>query len=78
MMNDLVKLVVDPVYEPKVVPDADVDNDFEILYREEQACTYRGKLPINKRRPFSLDLCYPVPELKPLIGMTRKEVIVSK
>jgi hypothetical protein len=64
MLDDMIKLTVDPTYEPKHVESR--PNGFEILYREEQACTTRGKLPVNKRRPFATDLCYPFPELKPL------------
>lgn len=63
MLDDMVKLTVDPTYEPKNVDSR--PNNFDILYREDQACTTRGKLPVNKRRPFALDLCYPIPELKP-------------
>ena len=63
MLDDMAKLVVDPTFEPKFVDER--PNDFEILYREEQACTTRGKFAVNKRRPFSYDLCYPIPELKP-------------
>ena len=64
MLDDMVKLTVDPIFEPKFVYE-DRPNDFEILYREEQACTQKGKLPVNKRRPFALDLCYPILSLKP-------------
>lgn len=64
MLDDMAKIVVDPIYEPKFTTD-NKQNDFEILYREEQACTTKGKFAVNKRRPFSLDLCYPIPELKP-------------
>ena len=62
MLDDMAKLVVDPIFEPKNV-DKDRPNDFECLYREEQAC--QNNLPINRRRPFALDLCYPIPEMKP-------------
>ena len=69
-MNDMCKLVLDPIYEPKIVPEADRRNDFEILYRESQACTKENnKKPVNRRRPFNLELCYPFPELKPVIGL---------
>jgi hypothetical protein len=65
MQEDIVRLAVDPRYEPKNVDDAERPNDFEILYREEQACQFSKKLPVNKRRPYALDLCYPILELKP-------------
>lgn len=35
MMNDMCKLVLDPVYEPRTVPEEERPNDFEILYREQ-------------------------------------------
>ena len=34
MMNDMCKLVLDPIYQPRKVPDPDRPNDFKILYRE--------------------------------------------
>ena len=65
MINDMFKIVLDPVLKPKNVPEADRENGFELLYREEQV----GQGPaVNVRRPFSLDLLYPFPELKPFIG----------
>ena len=64
MINDMLKICVDPVCKPRSVPEPDRENDFELLYREE------GKHgpAVNVRRPFSLDLVYPIPELKPFIG----------
>ena len=65
MINDMLKIVLDPVLKPKTVPDSDRENAFELLYREEQS----GQGPaVNKRRPFTFDLVYPIPELKPFIG----------
>jgi hypothetical protein len=55
MIDDMTKIVVDPVYPPRFV-EKDRENLFELVYSEEQN--------INKRRPFNLDLVYPVPELK--------------
>ena len=70
MMNDMCKLVLDPIYEPRIVPEPDRVNDFELLYREQWVCTpENNKKPTNQRRPFSLELCYPFPELKPIIGL---------
>lgn len=64
MMDDLLKIVVDPIHKP-FKKRSDV-NGFELIYREE---TMYPPLPgVNDRRSFSLDLIYPVPELKPLIG----------
>lgn len=70
MMNDMCKLVLDPIYEPRIVPEPDRENDFELLYREQWVCTSENKKkPVNRRRPFALELCYPFPELKPIIGL---------
>jgi hypothetical protein len=41
MLDDMAKIIVDPVFEPKYV-DTERTNDFDILYREEQACVSRG------------------------------------
>ena len=65
MIDDMFKIVLDPVLAPKNEPDMSEENGFDLLYREESA----GKGPaVNVRRPFSLDLIYPIPELKPFIG----------
>jgi hypothetical protein len=34
MLDDMAKIIVDPVFEPKYV-DTERTNDFDILYREE-------------------------------------------
>ena len=36
MIEDMLKIVLDPVLKPKNVPDADRENDFELIYREER------------------------------------------
>ena len=64
MINDMLKIVVDPVCKPRSVPEDDRENDFELLYREQG----QHGPAVNVRRPFSLDLVYPIPELKPFIG----------
>lgn len=46
------------------MPEFDRENDFELLYREQS----KESPAVNVRRPFSLDLVYPIPELRPLIG----------
>jgi hypothetical protein len=74
MMNDLFKIVVDPVFAPRVVPDAQRDNNFELIYKEYGD---NSGPAVNKRRPFTFDLCYPIPHLKPFIGKMpgfRKEI----
>ena len=65
MMEDLIQLVVDPVFKPQKAPDTS-KNGFELIYREENV--WKGTTYLNQRRPFSIDLCYPIPELKPFIG----------
>lgn len=58
MIDDMTRLAVDPIYPPRNVEDPGRENLFELLYSEqpENAC--------NKRRPFSLDLVYPIAEMK--------------
>lgn len=68
MMNDLFKIVIDPVLAPRSVPDPSRPNNFELIYKETNDAL--GP-PVNKRRSFSLDLCYPVPALKPFIGKVK-------
>lgn len=65
MIDDMLKIVVDPVLKPNTDPDADRPNDFEMIFRE--ASKKNGPV-VNSRRPFSMDLVYPVPELVPFIG----------
>jgi hypothetical protein len=62
MIEDLIQLTVDPIFKPK--NPSCTESGFELLYREESY-----NLPVfNMRRPFDLDLVYPVPVLKPFIG----------
>lgn len=56
MIDDMTKLTVDLVYPPKNVEER--ENGFELIYNESV------ENPVNKRRPFNLDLVYPIPELK--------------
>jgi hypothetical protein len=65
MMEDLVQIVVDPVNKPENTPTRN-ENKFELIYREKNLVS--SVKPINHRRPFDIDLCYPIIELKPLIG----------
>ena len=58
MINDMLKIVLDPTIKPKIVPDADRPNDFECVYRD--ACTKFNEQAINQRRPFKSQLLYPV------------------
>ena len=73
MVEDMVKLTVDPVFKPKSKPAEYDKNGFELIYREEQ-----NNVPaVNHRRPFNLDLCYPIIDLKPIIGKPLKNVTVK-
>ena len=67
MIDDLTKIVVDPIYAPKCVEER--ENLFELIYAENP--------DINKRRSFNLDLMYPAPELKPPIGVCKNKAKVN-
>ena len=72
MINDMLKLVLDPVLKPKTVPEPDQVSDFELLYRD---ASQKHGPAVNLRRPFSLDLVYPVAELVPFIGKKKGPVM---
>ena len=57
MINDMLKLVVDPLFPPENEP-KDKNNDFELLY-----CTHLSKLsakPVNRRRDIKEKNLYPI------------------
>lgn len=60
MIEDMLKIVLDPVLKPQQVPDADRPNDFELIYRDNLS---KHGPAVNIRRPFTMDLVYPVQEL---------------
>lgn len=64
MIDDMVKITVDPVYPPKSVEQR--ENLFELVYSESKG--------INKRRSFTFDDLYPVPELRQQIGTVNAKV----
>jgi hypothetical protein len=64
MMDDMFRLVIDPILEPRLTPDKERENGFDLIFRSDS----EYGPAVNKRRPFALDLCYPIPELKPHIG----------
>ena len=68
MINDMLKIVLDPVIPPLTEHDPDRENDFELIYRD---ASIKHGPAVNVRRPYTLDLVYPVPELKPLIGVKK-------
>ena len=69
MLDDMFKIVADPYLEPRNNYSRDRENGFDLLYSEESDF----EPALNKRRPFGLDLCYPIPELKPLIGAVPRD-----
>jgi len=71
MVNDMFKIVVDPVFGPRKVPDEERVNGFQLIYREESD---KYGPAFNARRPFNFDLCYPVPMLKPSIGKKKSGI----
>jgi hypothetical protein len=58
MIDDMTRLCVDPYFPPKNLEDPGRENLFELLYSEQP------ENAINKRRPFTQDLLYPIPELR--------------
>ena len=73
MINDMLKIVLDPVLKPKNVSEPERENDFVLLYREG---SQKHGPAVNVRRPYTHELVYPVPELTPFIG--KKKVQVKK
>jgi len=77
MLDDLCKLVVDPLYPPRNASEIDyASNGFDLLYSEGGSIHSEG--PVNQRRPFTAEL-YPIPALKQTVGIVkRREVAVAK
>ena len=71
MIDDMTRISVDPYYPPRNLEDSKRENLFELLYSEQP------ENAINKRRPFSLDLLYPVPELRQQIGTVKPRNIIK-
>ena len=68
MINDMLKIVLDPVIPPQTEHEPERENDFELIYRDANS---KHGPPVNVRRAYSLDLVYPIPELKPQIGVPK-------
>ena len=68
MINDMLKIVLDPVLKPKNQVDPNRENEFELLYQD---ASHQHGPAVNRRRPFGFDLLYPIPELVPFIGKKR-------
>lgn len=56
MLNDALKIVLDPVMPPKVVPMPMAKNNFELIFQDASA---RHGNAVNIRRSFSRELMYP-------------------
>lgn len=65
MIEDMTKIVVDPILKPKIVPESDRVNDFELIFQD---ASQKHGPAVNVRRPFTMDLVYPIAELTPFIG----------
>jgi hypothetical protein len=65
MIDDMLKIVLDPVIKPRTVPDPERENLFELLFRD---ASQKHGPAVNVRRPFTFDLLYHIPELIPFIG----------
>lgn len=71
MIEDMLKIVLDPVLKPKSVPDTERENEFELIYQD---ASQKNGPAVNVRRPFNMDLLYIVPELKPFIGKLKNPI----
>lgn len=68
LITDMLKIVLDPVIPPKNEDQPERENDFELIYRD---ASQKHGPAVNVRRPFSFELVYPIPSLKPMIGVKR-------
>ena len=71
MIDDMLKIVLDPVIKPKTVLEPDRENVFELIYRD---ASQKHGPAVNVRRPFTFDLLYPIHELTPLIGVSKNKI----
>lgn len=76
MINDLFKIVVDPICPPKIVPEHTSINNFELVYQDGSYS--RDGITINRRRPFSLDLVYPWQMKRNVNSRESKQSLVQK
>jgi Tubulin-tyrosine ligase family len=73
MINEMCALVLDVHLKPEIEPNIE-KSEFQLIYREET----NGNTYVNHRRPFNLDLCYPIIKLKPFIGKPEKKIAKTK
>ena len=89
MVEDMLKICVDPICKPRIRPENYEKNGFELIYREENLLVPNSLPAVNLRRPYDLDLCYPIASLKPFIGkmpssfgkkinQSRKQLLIKK
>lgn len=75
MIDDMLKIVLDPVLPPKKESQPERENLFDLLYRD---ASQKYGSAVNQRRAFTMDLVYPVPELTPFIGRKKTNAILGK
>lgn len=66
MVNQMLEIVLDPHFPPQ--NDCKQQSNFQLIYKEADA----SGGAINLRRPYSQDLLYPIPSLKPPVGKIEK------
>lgn len=60
MLDDMLKIFLDPYFKPKVTEDPDRENLFELIYSPGN--TINSKESVNKRREYSWNDLYPTEE----------------
>ena len=71
MIDDMIRLTVDPTYPPRKAGEAR-ESLFDLVLSDNP------EAPVNKRRPFSLDVLYPISELKQAVGGSNNKKIETK
>ena len=66
MLDDMLRITVDPVYPPRDLPEPERPNLFDLIYSESPENS------VNTRRPISMDHLYPIRDLKQTVGRERK------
>ena len=66
MLDDMLRITVDPVYPPKDLPEPNRQNLFELIYSENP------ENPTSQRRPITQDHLYPIKNLKQTVGRERR------
>lgn len=69
MVDDMLRLVLDPVFPQAKVEPTDRKNKFDLIYSPGN--TNNSEVAVNKRRPYELSILYPVKELQDETVTTR-------